>query len=34
MSVAVCVVCFVDATMFEGLLPAIMEQLSLFEQTG
>ena len=32
LAVAVCVVCFVDATMFEGLLPAIMEQLSLFER--
>lgn len=32
LAVAVCVVCFVNATMFEGLLPAIMEQLSLFER--
>ena len=32
LAVAVCVVCFADATLFEGLLPAIMEQLSLFER--
>ena len=32
LAVAVCVVCFVDPTVFEGLLPAIMEQLSLFER--
>lgn len=32
LAVAVCVVCFVDASLFEGLLPAIMEQLSLFER--
>ena len=32
LAVAVCVACFVDPTVFEGLLPAIMEQLSLFER--
>ena len=32
LAVAVCVICFVDASLFEGLLPAIMKQLSLFER--
>ncbi|WP_294517160.1 ABC transporter permease [uncultured Pseudoflavonifractor sp.] len=32
LAVAVCVTCFVDASLFEGLLPAIMKQLSLFER--
>ena len=27
-----CITCFVDASVFEGLLPSIMEQLSLFER--
>lgn len=32
LAVAVCLLCFVDATAFEGLLPAIMRTLSLFER--
>ena len=32
LAVAVCVICFVDASLFEGLLPAILKQLSLFER--
>ena len=27
-----CVVCLVDASAFEGLLPAVMKQLSLFDR--
>mgnify|MGYP000264253363 FL=1 len=28
----VCVVCWVDPSVFEGLLPSVMKQLSLFER--
>ena len=27
-----CVVCWVDPSVFEGLLPSVMKQLSLFER--